>query len=78
MTIYDLIIIGAGPAGLTAARLAACRKINYLILGHPQKSQIYFAIATASSNLTERSLEDPSAPTVTPYKVPARDIVSRL
>ena len=41
--VYDLIIIGAGPAGLTAAHLAARRKINYLILGHPQKSQIYFA-----------------------------------
>lgn len=29
---YDLIIIGAGPAGMTAAIYAARRKINFLIL----------------------------------------------
>ncbi|GAG36576.1 unnamed protein product, partial [marine sediment metagenome] len=30
--IYDLIIIGAGPAGMTAAIYAARRKINFLII----------------------------------------------
>jgi thioredoxin-disulfide reductase len=30
---YDLIIVGAGPAGMTAAIYAARRKINFLILG---------------------------------------------
>jgi len=32
MSIYDLIIIGAGPAGMTAAIYAARRKIKFLIL----------------------------------------------
>jgi alkyl hydroperoxide reductase subunit F len=31
--IYDLIIIGAGPAGMTAAIYAARRKLDFLILG---------------------------------------------
>lgn len=31
--IYDLIIIGAGPGGITAAIYAARRKINFLIIG---------------------------------------------
>lgn len=31
--IYDLIIIGAGPAGITAAIYAARRKINFLVMG---------------------------------------------
>ncbi len=30
---YDLIILGAGPAGMTAAIYAARRKINFLIIG---------------------------------------------
>jgi len=30
--IYDLIIVGAGPAGMTAAIYAARRKINFLII----------------------------------------------
>ena len=29
---YDLIIFGAGPAGMTAAIYAARRKINFIIL----------------------------------------------
>ena len=32
MSVYDLIIIGAGPAGMTAAIYAARRKIKFLIL----------------------------------------------
>jgi NADH-dependent peroxiredoxin subunit F len=31
--IYDMIILGAGPAGMTAAIYAARRKINFLMLG---------------------------------------------
>ncbi len=31
-TIYDLIIVGAGPAGMTAAIYAARRKINFLVV----------------------------------------------
>jgi thioredoxin reductase (NADPH) len=33
MAVYDLIIIGAGPAGLSAAIYAARYKINFLLIG---------------------------------------------
>ncbi len=32
MTVYDLIIIGAGPAGITAAVYAARKKMSFLVL----------------------------------------------
>src|SRR5688572_12142761 len=38
----------------------------------------YFAILTASSSFTEINFEESSEPSVTPYKICARDIVSRL
>jgi len=38
--IYDLIIIGAGPAGMTAAIYAARQKINFLILGRTIGGQV--------------------------------------
>ena len=31
-TVYDLIIIGAGPAGITAAVYAARKKMNFLVI----------------------------------------------
>lgn len=37
---YDLIIIGAGPAGLTASLYAARYKINHLVIGDPFASTI--------------------------------------
>lgn len=33
MVLYDLIIVGAGPAGITAAIYAARRKLNFVMLG---------------------------------------------
>lgn len=30
---YDLIIIGAGPAGLTASIYASCYKLNHIVIG---------------------------------------------
>lgn len=33
MSVYDLVIIGIGPAGMTAAIYAARRKIKFLVLG---------------------------------------------
>src|SRR3989338_5929974 len=32
MPIYDLIIIGAGPAGITATVYAARKKLNFLVI----------------------------------------------
>lgn len=43
MTNYDLIIIGAGPAGLTASIYASRYKIKHLLIGQPFKSQIFEA-----------------------------------
>jgi thioredoxin reductase (NADPH) len=37
---YDLIIIGAGPAGLTAALYASRYKINLLVIGDPFASSV--------------------------------------
>ncbi|MDD5097727.1 MAG: NAD(P)/FAD-dependent oxidoreductase, partial [Candidatus Omnitrophica bacterium] len=32
MLIYDLIIVGAGPAGITASVYAARKKLNFLVI----------------------------------------------
>lgn len=40
---YDVIIIGAGPAGLTAAIYASCFKLNYLALGTLMGGQMSYA-----------------------------------
>ena len=41
--IIDVIVIGAGPAGLQAAIHAARKKASVLILGRPHKSAIFSA-----------------------------------
>lgn len=41
--IYDVIIIGAGPAGLTAALYAARYKLNALIFGSETESALWLA-----------------------------------
>ena len=40
---YDVIILGAGPAGLQAAIHAARRKVSVLVIGQPSKSSVYKA-----------------------------------
>jgi len=40
---YDVIILGAGPAGLQAAIHAARRKVSVLVIGQPSKSSAYKA-----------------------------------
>ncbi len=40
---YDIIILGAGPAGLQAAIHASRTKVSVLILGKPENSSIYKA-----------------------------------
>ncbi len=41
--LYDVIILGAGPAGLQAAIHAARRKVSVLVIGQPSKSSAYKA-----------------------------------
>ncbi len=43
MKTYDIIILGAGPAGLQAAIHASRSKIDVLIMGKPENSSIYKA-----------------------------------
>lgn len=40
---YDLIIIGSGPSGLTAGVFAACYKLNHLIIGKQLGGQLNLA-----------------------------------
>lgn len=40
---YDLIIIGAGPAGLTASIYASCFKLNHLVIGKVLGGQVSLA-----------------------------------
>ena len=54
--LYDLIIIGAGPAGLAAAIYAARKKINALILTDGASGQ------TVEAHLVENYLGIPSVP----------------
>ncbi|MCI5189323.1 MAG: NAD(P)/FAD-dependent oxidoreductase [Candidatus Electrothrix sp. AS4_5] len=42
-TIYDVVIIGAGPAGIQAAIHATRKKTNVLVLGRIENSAIYWA-----------------------------------
>ena len=42
-TIYDVVIIGAGPAGIQAAIHAARRKIRVLMLGRIENSALFGA-----------------------------------
>jgi thioredoxin reductase (NADPH) len=41
--IFDVLIIGAGPAGLQAAVHAVRKKASVLVLGRPERSSIYSA-----------------------------------
>ncbi len=40
---YDLIIIGAGPAGLTASIYASCFKLNHIVIGQLIGGQMTYA-----------------------------------
>ena len=55
---YDIIIIGAGPAGQEAAVFAARARLKALLLGDPMKSQL--SLATVVGN--HWAAEDLSGP----------------
>ena len=40
---YDLVIIGAGPAGLTASIYASCFHLKHLVIGTIPGGQLQFA-----------------------------------
>jgi thioredoxin reductase (NADPH) len=42
-TVYDVIILGSGPAGLQAAIHAARAKVSVLVMGKPSKSSLHRA-----------------------------------
>lgn len=42
-SIYDLVIVGAGPAGLTSAIYASCYRLRYVVLGAQVGGQLQFA-----------------------------------
>ncbi len=39
--VYDVLILGTGPAGLQAAIHAARRKVKVIVLGRQHKSSVY-------------------------------------
>jgi len=41
--VYDVIILGSGPAGLQAAIHAARAKVSVLVMGKPAKSSLHRA-----------------------------------
>src|SRR3989338_2384557 len=43
MELYDLIIIGAGPAGLTASIYACCYHLKHLVMGSLLGGQLQYA-----------------------------------
>jgi alkyl hydroperoxide reductase subunit F len=48
---YELIVIGAGPAGMTAAVYAARRKLNALLIGHdPGGQPLYDTLVIENEN----------------------------
>ncbi len=48
---YELIVIGADPAGLTAAVYAARKKLNALIIGHDLGGQpLYDTLVIENEN----------------------------
>jgi thioredoxin reductase (NADPH) len=73
MHVYDLIIVGSGPAGLATAIAASKRKLSYLVLEkgalvntilHFPKHMVFFT--------TPELLEIGGLPFVTPYEKPTR------
>ena len=56
--IYDVVILGTGPAGLQAAIHAARTKVSVLVMGREHKSSLYKAHIENYCCLTKSSGED--------------------
>jgi thioredoxin reductase (NADPH) len=71
--LFDILIIGAGPAGLAAAIAAKSRGLTYLVL---EKGALVDAIQRFPTNMvfftTPELLEIGGLPLVTPYEKPTR------
>lgn len=73
MAVYDILIIGSGPAGLSTAIAAAQRKLSYLVI---ERGALVNSISKFPTNMvfftTPELLEIGGIPFTTPYEKPTR------
>jgi thioredoxin reductase (NADPH) len=73
MAVYDIIIIGSGPAGLSTAIAAKQRKLSYLVI---ERGALVNSISKFPVNMvfftTPELLEIGGVPFTTPYEKPTR------
>ena len=73
MAVYDILIIGSGPAGLSTAIAAARRKLSYVVV---ERGALVNSISKFPTNMvfftTPELLEIGGIPFTTPYEKPTR------
>ena len=73
MAVYDILIIGSGPAGLSTAIAAAQRKLSYVVI---ERGALVNSISKFPTNMvfftTPELLEIGGIPFTTPYEKPTR------
>jgi len=73
MAVYDILIIGSGPAGLSTAIAAGQRKLSYLVI---ERGALVNSISKFPTNMvfftTPELLEIGGVPFTTPYEKPTR------
>ena len=73
MAVYDILIIGSGPAGLSTAIAAGQRGLSYLVI---ERGALVNSISKFPTNMvfftTPELLEIGGVPFTTPYEKPTR------